>query len=112
MKKILAVALIFMAALSTISLAVAAYEINSNHVSITVRQRPGLTLTASTTDVMEGFPITLTATLSDQANGVVVTLYDGGVLVEQKSSCGGGIAVFTVTATLGTHDYWAVASHP
>jgi hypothetical protein len=93
--------------------AVAAYQINSNHITtITVHQRPGLTLTASTTDVMEGNTITFAATLSDQANSVLITLYDGSTQVDQKSSAGGGIATFAVTATMGTHDYWAQAAHP
>jgi hypothetical protein len=61
---------------------------------------------------MEGDTITFTATLSDQANGVLISLMDGGSVVEQKSSAGGGIATFTVMATVGTHDYWAQAAHP
>jgi hypothetical protein len=100
--------------LGCLSIAVAAYQITSNIVTVNVSApQATIALVSSATQVVGGTPITLTATLSDQANGVVVTFYDGGTqLTPQVNTSGGGIATLTLTPSVGTHDYTAQASHP
>ena len=106
-------ALSLLLVLSTATAVIAGYEITSNHVTVTVSNPLAtLTLTASATEFTSGQSVTLTATLSDFGNNILISLYEGGTMLEQKPSAGGGIATFTVTPSVGTHDYVAYASHP
>lgn len=94
------------------AVAYATYEITSNEVTVEVAQGANLALSASSTSINVGQSLTLTATLSDYANGVVVSFYDGGNTVGQATTSGGGIATLTVNPNAGTHIYKAIATHP
>jgi hypothetical protein len=99
--------------LSCVGVAVAAYEITSNIVTVTVTApQAQLTLVSSATQVVGGTPITLTATLNDFANGVTVNFYDGGANVGTSTTGGGGIATLVLTPSVGVHNYHAIATHP
>lgn len=98
---------------ASFGVAVAVYEITSNIVTVTVSApQAQLTLATSATAITLGESITLTATLNDFANGVVVTFYDGTTNVGQTNTTGGGIATLQLTPSIGTHNYKAIATHP
>ncbi len=76
-----------------------------------------LNLGSSSTDIREGESITLTATVSDQRNGIVISFYDDfnsqHNLIGQATTAGGGIATLVTTPTgAGQHSYSAVGLHP
>lgn len=106
------VILVGLVAVSALGGAVASYVMTSNTVTVIVNNAETLTLTSSLSTAVSGQQITLTATISDQRNGVVVTFYDNGVNVGQATSMGGGIATLTVTPAVGTHSYTATGLHP
>jgi hypothetical protein len=97
---------------SVVGAAVASYVMTSNVVSLTVTDPERLTLAGSHQTIVSGQTYTLTATISDQRNGVVVTFYDGDQSIGQASSMGGGLATLTIEPSMGNHNYHAVASHP
>jgi hypothetical protein len=102
---------------STIGVVVASYVMTSNSVVVTVTAAETLNLGSSSTDIREGESITLTATVSDQRNGIVISFYDDfnsqHNLIGQATTAGGGIATLVTTPTgAGQHSYSAVGLHP
>ncbi len=99
-------------ATSVIGYAVASYVMTTPTITVTVTKAETMGIASSSQTIVEGQTLTLTATISDQRNGVVVTFYQDGVSCGQATSMGGGIATLTLTPSQGTHSYYAVASHP
>lgn len=121
---IIAAVLLFAA----ISVVVANYLIYSNQVTGNVNPTPSpsptpppaATLTleidgGTSSTIYVGDTFTLTATLSDSANGVTVTFYRGtigsGVSIGQDTTVA-GVAEYTFSPAVGSYTYYAVADHP
>jgi hypothetical protein len=95
--------------------AYASYTMYSESVTVTVKVGETLGLASSAIDIIAGESITLTATISDYKNGVVISFYDSASspsLIGQATTAGGGIATLTITPVAGTHIYTAIGLHP
>jgi hypothetical protein len=92
---------------------IAAYIMTSNAVTVTVVASASLSLSTSSSSITQGEAITLTAVISDQRNGVVISFYDHETEpVGQATTAGGGIATLALTPSAGSHSYTATGLHP
>jgi len=74
-----------------------------------------MTLTLSPTTVTVGQSWTLTATVSDSTQGITVTFHEDsltGPAVGAAVTNAAGVATLVLTPTLGSHVYYATATHP
>lgn len=111
-KKTLYLAVAALAALSVVGIAVGSYVMNSPAITVTVSKAECLGLGANRLSLTEGEVLTLTATVSDQRNGIVISFYEDGALIGQATTSGGGIATLEIYPTPGTHTYTATGLHP
>jgi hypothetical protein len=112
LSKILLGVLTVAAIASVAGYAYASYVMTTQTITVTVTDPQTMSLGASSQTIVSGQSLTLTATISDQRNGVVVTFYDGETSVGQATSAGGGIASLTIQPSMGTHNYHATGLHP
>ena len=103
--------IVVIAVLATATVVTAAYLMTSNTIAGTPTGQAILTLTPSTVTPVSGVSWTLTAHISDDAEGVTIALKNNGSPVTSDITDSSGNAVFTVAPT-APFSYIATADHP
>lgn len=111
-KKTLYLAVAVLTVASIVGITVGSYVMNSPSITVTVNKAECLGLGANRLSLTEGEVLTLTATVSDQRNGIVISFYEDGALIGQATTSGGGYASIEIYPTTGTHTYTATGLHP